>query len=581
MPFYPPSWVPKLTHKPCDSITVEQFMLDDEYRSIKLSESRPPFTCGLTGKSYTPLQVKSRVDHLSRALARELDSANNAHESKTRVIGLFSVNTIDTLTLAWATHRLGAAQTPANAAYSASELAYQLQDAGAEALFTCSTHLDIALEAARQAGIPPNRVFLMVLPNETSENLAKSGHMTIDNLIETGKSLPATIPPDWSQGEGAHRPAFLCYSSGTSGLPKGVMISHRNVIANVMQLTAFHAPSSHDLAGKRELINVLVLLPLSHIFGLVFNAHLAIYRGDGAIVLPKFDFKTYLSAIQTYRINHLYIVPPIIILMTNSIETVKKYDLSSVQAVVTGAAPLGEQTAALLNSQHKHWSILQGYGMTETSPVLCTTSPHDVMHGSSGSLVPGTSIRLVSSTGKEITEYDQPGEIWAQGPQTTLGYLNKPQATRETFIDGWIRTGDEAVVRKSPVSGHEHIFILDRLKELIKVNGLQVAPAELEAHLLTHPSVADCVVIGVPDDRQGEVPKAFVVKAASVGLEESERMLKREITRHVELYKAKHKWLKGGVEFIDAVPKSPSGKILRRIVRDKDAEMRKRARAKL
>ncbi|KAG9997695.1 phenylacetyl-CoA ligase-like protein, partial [Aureobasidium melanogenum] len=153
------------------------------------------------------------------------------------------------------------------------------------------------------------------------------------------------------------------------------------------------------------------------------------------------------------------------------------------------------------------------------------------------------------------------------------GYLNNPKATEETFVDGYLRTGDEAVVRKHPKSGHEHVFIVDRLKELIKV--------KLEAHLLTHPSVNDCVVIGVLSDREGEVPKAFVVKSPSVGLEESDKTVARDIARHVEQHKAKHKWLKGGVEFIDVVPKSPSGKILRRLLRDQEKEKRRKQGAKL
>ena len=180
-----------------------------------------------------------------------------------------------------------------------------------------------------------------------------------------------------------------------------------------------------------------------------------------------------------------------------------------------------------------------------------------------------------------------------------LGYYNNIEATKETFQDGWMRTGDEVIVKKSP-NGMEHVFIVDRIKELIKVKvnrfdscsldrrglmsrfkGLQVAPAELEAHLLTHPSVADTAVVPVPDDAAGEVPKAFVVKSSSVGLEENDRMVKREIQKHVEQHKARHKWLKGGVEFVDVIPKSPSGKILRRVLRDKDREARRKKGAKL
>ena len=219
--------------------------------------------------------------------------------------------------------------------------------------------------------------------------------------------------------------------------------------------------------------------------------------------------------------------------------------------------------------------------MTESATVVCLTVPDDVYFGSSGNLVPGIEARIVDPNGTDITELDTPGELWVKGPAVTLGYLHNDKATKETFVDGYLRTGDEAVIKKNPKTGNEHVFVVDRLKELIKVKGNQVAPAELEAHLLTHPAVNDCVVIGVPSDREGEVPKAFVVKSPSVGLEESDRMVARDIARHVEKHKTSYKWLKGGIEFIDVVPKSPSGKILRRLIRDKDREKRRSEGAKL
>ena len=224
-------------------------------------------------------------------------------------------------------------------------------------------------------------------------------------------------------------------------------------------------------------------------------------------------------------------------------------------------------------------------GLTETSTVVCSTSGNDIWFGSSGSILPGIECRIVTADGKEITGYNQPGELLVKSPAVVLGYLNKPEANKETFVTDaeggrWMRTGDEAVVRVA-ASGNEHIFIVDRIKELIKVKGLQVAPAELEALLLTHPHVADCAVIPVPDDQAGEVPKAFVVKSSSIGLEESEPAIKREIAKHVEQNKSRHKWLKGGIEFVDSIPKSPSGKILRRLLRDKEKEARRKAGARL
>jgi len=224
-----------------------------------------------------------------------------------------------------------------------------------------------------------------------------------------------------------------------------------------------------------------------------------------------------------------------------------------------------------------------GYGLTETSTVVSATPPDDVWLGSCGCLIPDITARLIDPEGKEITGYRQPGELCVKSPSVVLGYLGNEKASKETFVqfeDGrYMRTGDEAIFDKS-AKGNEHLFIVDRIKELIKVKGMQVAPAELEAHLLTHPAVNDCVVIGIPSDREGEVPKAFVVKSAAAA-KDSDAALKKDIMLYVEKHKSDHKKLRGGVEFIDVVPKSPSGKILRRLMRDQEKEKLRKQGAKL
>lgn len=236
--------------------------------------------------------------------------------------------------------------------------------------------------------------------------------------------------------------------------------------------------------------------------------------------------------------------------------------------------------------------------MTETATGMCSTMETDIFPGTSGSLLPGSRAKIIDTEGNEVTGYEEKGELWFQGPSVTLGYLNNEKASAETFVwdnDGrWIRTGDEVLVRKSP-KGNEHFVIVDRIKELIKVKvrdanlscfrtyasfprtnlfqGHQVAPAELESHILTHPSVSDCAVIQVPDEAAGEVPKAFVVKSPTA--KGSDEEIARAVAKHVEEHKARHKWLKGGVEFLAAIPKSASGKILRRMLRDKEREARR------
>ncbi|MCJ1300269.1 hypothetical protein MMC08_003065 [Hypocenomyce scalaris] len=585
MVFYPPEWVPKLPFDPPDSIPISEFMLNDIYERHPLGYSKAPYTCGLSGTEYSALDVVDRVENLAKGLAKEFDWHPNQGTEWDKVVGVFSLNTIDTLTLAWATHRLSGISSPANAAYSVGELAHQLTSSGSKALFTCLPLIPVALEAASKSGIPRDRIYLLELPTEvTGGKESPKEFKTVDQLIEDGAKLPRLEALKWEKGQGARQTAFLCYSSGTSGLPKGVMISHRNVIANVMQITAFEGPYRQSLMHPRAQSPFtdigLGLLPQSHIYALVVICHASTYRGDQVIVLPKFDIHWYLEAIQRFQIRTLYLVPPIIIAMTKNKPLCDKYDLSSVDAIFTGAAPLGGETAEDLQKQRPNWKIRQGYGLTETSTVVCSSPVHDIWFGSSGSLLPSYEARLVTIEGNEIAGYDQPGELVVRSPSVVLGYLNDEKATKETFQDGWMRTGDEAVIRKAS-SGNEHIWIVDRIKELIKVKGLQVAPAELEAHLLTHPAVADVAVVPVYDEAAGELPKAFVVKSSSIGLEENDRMLMRRIQKHVEEHKARHKWLRGGVEFVPVIPKSPSGKILRRVLRDQDREVRRKAGAKL
>jgi acyl-CoA synthetase (AMP-forming)/AMP-acid ligase II len=420
--------------------------------------------------------------------------------------------------LAWATHRLGGVQSPANAQYSVDEVVYQLKDSEAKCIFTCIPLLQATIEAAVKVGIPKNRIYILEMPAVLLGGAKAEGFTTLSDLVARGKKLPELEPLKWSKGEGARRAAFLCYSSGTSGLPvrystrplllpspprnitdiksqKGVMISHYNVISNILQICKFdqhHRDMSEKAPGEKHYQeNCLGLLPMSHIYSLVVISHCSPFRGDGCVILPKFDMQLYLNAIQKFKINSLYLVPPIIIvsptrwfckrttltwwnqMMAKNKAVLDQFDLSSVKVIFTGAAPLGKETADELSSQYPNWLIRQGYGLTETSTVVCSTSGHDIWFGSSGSLLPLFECKLVvPESGQEVTAYDTPGELWVKSPSVTLGYFKKQAATDDTYVTDaggrWMKTGDEAVVRVAP-SGHEHIFITDRIKELIKV----------------------------------------------------------------------------------------------------------------
>lgn len=569
--------MPELPFDPPDSIPLHEFWSNERYGRQPLSKSRNPYTCGVTGKTYTAAEMTERYQLLARSLAKRMGWRVNEETPWDKVIGLFSLNSIDYMMSTFAVHRLSGIVTPSNAMYSAAELEHQLKSSGAKALITCIPLLETALKASRACNIPDDKVFIIRLPGKFDPVPFKS----LDDLIDEGRSFPELEPLIWSKGQGARQVAYLCYSSGTSGLPKAVMIAHRNVIANVMQLR-WHEDTGRRMKGVETQVQ-LGLLPFSHIYGLVVIAQSGTYRGDEVVVLPKFELTALLGVIQRFKIQFMHIVPPIVIQMLRNPKICAKYDLSSLRFVYTGAAPLGAETHEEMVKAFPFLQVGQGYGMTETSTVVTSTGENDVVVGTSGSLAPACRAKLIGEDGHEITEYDKRGELWVQSPSVTLGYLNNERATSEAYVwdhDGrWIRTGDVAIVTKSP-SGNEHISVVDRLKELIKVKGHQVAPAELEAHLLSHPDVNDCTVIPIPDEGSGEVPKAFVVKSA-MAASRPENEVASEINKWVEDHKARYKWLKGGIEFIDAVPKSPSGKILRRLLKDQEREKRRSKGAKL
>jgi acyl-CoA synthetase (AMP-forming)/AMP-acid ligase II len=240
-----------------------------------------------------------------------------------------------------------------------------MQSSGAKCIFTCLPLLKTTLKAAHKIGIPRSRIYIIELPKELTGGAINTEFKTVSDLVENGKELPPLDPLQWTKGEGARRTAFLCYSSGTSGLPKGVKISHLNVIANTMQVKAYDEDFRNTLkkpGEERYMENELGLLPFSHIYGLVVILHAGIYRGDCIVVLPNFEFKQLLQAVQDYRINTLYLVPPSIILMSKNKHLLDQFDLSSVKVIFSGAAPLGQETADDLNKQHPNWLIRQGYG---------------------------------------------------------------------------------------------------------------------------------------------------------------------------------------------------------------------------
>ncbi|KAL9628080.1 MAG: hypothetical protein Q9164_007398 [Protoblastenia rupestris] len=487
MPFTSPSFVPSLPFDPPDSVPVSDFFFgehEQQYRRHPLSESKPPFTCGVTGKSYSAPEVKSRVEWLATALAAELGWAPNEGSDFDKVVAIYSINTIDTLTVSWATHRVGGTSAPISPAYTAEDVRNQLAAVGAKAVFTCVTLLSLTLDAAAAVGIPPSHVYLLEIPQQVSAGLSAPHHIkTVDQLIHDGKSRNIIETVQWSGGRGAEQVAYLCASSGTSGFPKTVKISHRNVIANAMQHKTYESQWH-----KKEPELCLGLLPQSHSFGLILVCHGNIYRGDGVVVMPRFDVQEMLEAIDRFRLARLYLlqmwndrklatptdeligqIPPLIHAMIKTPNLLSRYDLSSVSTIVVGAASLSAATVETLARLQPTWNILQGYGLTEAAVVVACTASFDIEFGSCGSLYPGYEARLIDPDGNEINEYNEPGELLVRSPTVMLGYLGDDTVTRENLTaDGWLRTGDLVIMKKSR-NGHTHIYIVDRVKELIKV----------------------------------------------------------------------------------------------------------------
>ena len=474
---------------------------------------------GVTGRKLSFAQL----DHMTRRLAAGF--AENGIV-KGDVIAIHSPNTIMYPVAFYAATRAGATVTTVNALYTADELHRQLRDSKAKLLVTISLFLPIA-----QAAVPDTGVTEIVLLDEAE------GYRSVVELMATDAPEPVV------SFDPAEDVAVLPYSSGTTGLAKGVMLTHRNIGTNVAQSEAML-----DMLDDERLI---AILPFFHIYGMTVLMNLPLRLGATVVVLPKFDLQQFLTTLQDHRITRAYVAPPVVLALAKH-PAVDGYDLSALKHVVSAAAPLDGQLGEACAKRLGLPAVLQAYGMTELSPGTHAIRANDPEPppGAVGKLFPSTEMRLVDAEGNDA----ESGEIWIRGPQVMKGYLGRPDDT-DTMIDadGWLHTGDIG-----RVDDRGYLYVIDRLKELIKYKGYQVPPAELEAVLLTDPRIADAAVIGVLDDEGSEVPKAFVVPAAP--------LTEQDVMDYVAQRVAPHKKVRR-VEFIDAVPKAASGKILRRELR--------------
>ncbi|WP_320781331.1 4-coumarate--CoA ligase family protein [Streptomyces sp. CRN 30] len=491
----------------------------------------PALIDGTDGTTLTYTQV----DRFHRRVAAGLAEAG---VRKGDVVALHSPNTVAFPLAFYAATRAGASVTTVHPLATAEEFAGQLSDSAARWIVTVSPLLETARRAAELAGGVAEILVCDSAPGHRS---------LVDMLGSTAPEPAVAIDP-------AEDVAALPYSSGTTGTPKGVMLTHRQIATNLAQLYSAMPAAPGD--------RVLAVLPFFHIYGLTALMNAPLRLGATVVVLPRFDLEQFLAAIQTHRITDLYVAPPIVLALAKH-PLVASYDLSSLRHVISAAAPLDARLAAACSRRLGLPPVGQAYGMTELSP-----GTHVVPRDAMADAPPGTVGRLIASTEMRIVSLDDPGkdlpagesgEILIRGPQVMKGYLGRPDATAEMIdADGWLHTGDVG-----HVDGDGWLFVVDRVKELIKYKGFQVAPAELEALLLTHPGITDAAVVGEYDENGNEVPHAHIVRHPEAGdLSESEVMM--YVAERVAPYKRVRR-----VSFIVGVPRAASGKILRRQLRER------------
>ncbi|EEQ90719.2 4-coumarate:coenzyme A ligase [Blastomyces dermatitidis ER-3] len=529
------------------NITVWQWLFESPQFSV-LHKYQPHelagYTNAVTKERVNWVQVKEAATYASTALVRKYGM------KEVDTISLFSQNTIWYPVAMFAGLRAGGKVAGASPAYNIEEMAYALTKAETKYLMTSPNSLKVAVAAAKVAGILREHIFLLEGNVE--------GFTTFKDLQEIGKGYgeqgqipPYTIPASKTNKDIC---GFLNFSSGTTGLPKAVMLSHHNVMAQCLQMKAITPCEPKTFLGA---------LPLFHITGLNRFCNSPIHQNDEVILLPQFTMELTLKSIVEYKITELILVPPIVIRFIQD-KIVDQYDLSSIKRISCGAAPLSKEVVQLLAKRFPDAGFRQGYGMTESCGCLTSHSPkyYGYEYATTvGDLIPCTEIKIVDDQGKELG-YNQPGEILAKGPQIAMGYLGNESATAESFGgDGFFHTGDIGSMNEEGL-----VTIVDRIKEMIKVKGIAVAPAELEDLLLGHPYVSDTAVLGKMDDYAGERPKAYVVLIP--GVEKSEGV-GRELMEYVRERKVRFKWVEE-IEFTDAVPKSTSGKILRRVLKEQE-----------
>ncbi|CAB0032848.1 unnamed protein product [Trichogramma brassicae] len=513
--------------------TLSQFVFADAHKWRDL----PALTCGVSGRSYTYGMIQQLCQRGAQALLANTDLKPGDR------IGLLLPNVPEFTLAVHASLQAGLVVTYANPLFTVHELTRQFSSAKVRCIVTVPQLLELAQAVAKS--LPAYDCTINVGGEPSPQNKI----LGLESLTSTEKKvdLPEVRSSDI---------AVLPYSSGTTGVPKGVMLSHRNLVVNIMQLLHPQLVEETDPLTFQDVS--LTVLPFFHIYG--FNAILNYLAkiGSHLVSMPKFTPQDYIKCLLEYQPTVLFVVPSLLLFLITHPEVTPRH-LASVNKIFCGAAPLKKGLIDRFYEKigRTDCTITQGYGMTETSPGI-TITPYNMPYSKSGScgrLLPSTLARVIDlSDGHVVGVPNRPGELLVKGPQVMQGYLDNPGATSDVIdTHGWFHTGDVVYYDED-----EYFYIIDRTKELIKVKGNQVSPTELESLLLEIPGVADAAVVGIPDSFAGELPKAFIVRKPGF-----DDMTVDSVQDFVTPKVATYKKLAGGVEFVEVIPRNPSGKILR------------------
>ncbi|KXS17698.1 acetyl-CoA synthetase-like protein [Gonapodya prolifera JEL478] len=554
-------------------------------RSFKF---HPALVDASTGKTYTFSELRSRAEELARAL-------NDPKAPVKLVPGdrmlVFSPNHIEYPVLILAAARLGVVVSTAHPSLTEPDLTAHLTLTHAKVLFAHSSLLRPALASARSVNLPRTNIFTLDGDGESGGEAGwgggggGQGFQSVADLVARGKELPFTQLPRVP----AEAPLLVPVVQGRAGGGlKGVLLTHTSLVPTIVQTLSIwqrrpRAPQQTNtaIATLRDSFDFffdpqggkdafLMCLPLSAVYGLVVLG-MALAVGARAVIMARYDAEEMLRAVQEHKITYLPVVPPILHTLATSPLTDParpRYVLSSLRVVHTGASPAPRE---LIDAVHLRTGalVVDGYGTTE-APGIAMSPLEESAKGSTGYLIPGTEARVVSAgdVQREVGEGVE-GELLVRGPQVMVGYLDDPAGTQDAFVgDGWLRTGDLARIERDGL-----VTITGRIKDIVRYKGMQVSPAELETIILRHPRVAECCVVGIPDDAAGELPRALVVPKKAG---EDRDALAADVAKFVETNVASYKRLRGGVDVVTGLPKADDGKVLRRVLREHEV-----AKAKL